>query len=167
MNTRPDFAMITPQAHELPELLARAYEVVHHGIDCPSIGGNGDADCKCDAVSFLRDLETALKARQGGCVMGDRTTDYNEGPIWQAFGLTRASYAVFPRRALQSMPWDWQKRMLDLINEMHDTLGSEAIDGNWTVQLRVGGKFVKDWRSDYRHTGPLPVFAAAENAREG
>lgn len=44
-------------------LLKRAYEVVHHELDCPSIGGNGDKDCKCDAVPFLRDLESALTGR--------------------------------------------------------------------------------------------------------
>jgi hypothetical protein len=44
-------------------LLLRAYEAVHHDIDCPAIGGNGDDDCQCDAVPFLRDLKTAL-ARQ-------------------------------------------------------------------------------------------------------
>ena len=44
-------------------LLKRAYEVVHHEPDCPSIGGNGDKDCKCDAVPFLRDLESALTGR--------------------------------------------------------------------------------------------------------
>jgi len=44
-------------------LLKRAYEVVHHEPDCPSIGGNGDKDCKCDAAPFLRDLESALTGR--------------------------------------------------------------------------------------------------------
>ena len=44
-------------------LLKRAYEVVHHELDCPSIGGNGDKDCKCDAVPFLSDLESALAGR--------------------------------------------------------------------------------------------------------
>jgi len=44
-------------------LLKRAYEVVHHDQDCPSIGGNGDNDCRCDAVPFLRDLEKFIAAR--------------------------------------------------------------------------------------------------------
>lgn len=48
------------------ELLARAYEVVRHDVGCPSIGGNGDTDCKCDAVPFLRDLESALQSASGG-----------------------------------------------------------------------------------------------------
>lgn len=45
-------------------LLHRAYEVVHHDADCPSIGGNGDADCRCDAVPFLRDFKKAIAALQ-------------------------------------------------------------------------------------------------------
>ena len=44
-------------------LYERACEVVHHDHDCPAIGGNGDADCKCDAVPFLNDFE-ALAAIQ-------------------------------------------------------------------------------------------------------
>lgn len=42
------------------KLLARAAEVVCHDIDCLAIGGNGDDDCRCDAVPFLRDLQAAL-----------------------------------------------------------------------------------------------------------
>lgn len=41
-------------------MIRRAYEVVHHDADCPAIGGNGDRDCACDAVPFLRDLTSAL-----------------------------------------------------------------------------------------------------------
>lgn len=90
--------------------------------------------------------------------MNDRTdlSHYYDGPVWNAFGLTRASYAVFPRRALQSMPTDWQQRFVDLLHEMHAMLAPEALDANWSVQLREGGRFAKDWRADYRHTGPIP-----------
>ena len=38
-------------------LLKRAYEIVRHNDECPAIRGNGDDDCRCDAVPFLRDLE--------------------------------------------------------------------------------------------------------------
>lgn len=96
--------------------------------------------------------------------MADRTRDYYQGPVWEAFGLTRAAYAVFPRRALQSMPSAWQQRFVDLINEMHDTLDGEATDANWSVNLRVGGRFAKDWRADYRHTGPVALASEVSRA---
>jgi hypothetical protein len=38
------------------------YEYVHHLPDCPSVGGNGDEDCNCGAVAFLKSLD-ALAAR--------------------------------------------------------------------------------------------------------
>lgn len=99
--------------------------------------------------------------------MADRNRDYYDGPIWQAFGLTRAAYAVFPRRALQSMPAEWQQRLVDLINEMHDTLPPDCVDANWTVQLRDGSRFAKDWRADYRHVGPMPLIDHQQNAAQG
>lgn len=41
-------------------LYERACEVVQHDHDCPAMGGNGDADCKCDAVPFLNDFEALV-----------------------------------------------------------------------------------------------------------
>lgn len=51
-----------PSADAVRELVKRAYEVVHHDDECPAIGGNGDKDCQCDAVPFLRELESLLSA---------------------------------------------------------------------------------------------------------
>lgn len=58
-------------------LIERAYEVVHHDADCPAIDGNGDADCACDAVPFLRDLKATLsrpspRANDGEVIGADR-----------------------------------------------------------------------------------------------
>lgn len=62
--TTADFhaARTTPQpsADAVRELVKRAYEVVHHDDECTAIGGNGDKDCRCDAVPFLRELESLL-----------------------------------------------------------------------------------------------------------
>lgn len=49
-----------PSADAVRELVRRAYEVVHHDDECPAIGGCGDKDCRCDAVPFLRELESLL-----------------------------------------------------------------------------------------------------------
>lgn len=81
--------------------------------------------------------------------------DYSDGPVWQAFGLTYAAYAVFPRRCLQSMPREWQERFVALVNEMHEALPEGALSGDYTVTMRVGGRIAKDPMRDYRHTGPI------------
>ena len=82
---------------------------------------------------------------------------YSDGPIWNAFGLTRASYAVFPRRALQSMPIEWQADFLRLVRQMHDNLPAGALDGDYEVTMRdERGRYATDPMREYRHTGPLP-----------
>lgn len=93
-----------------------------------------------------------------------RIDDYYHGPVWNAFGLIRASYLVLPRRALQSMPEEWQRKLVELIDELHDTLPPDAVDANWSVTLRVDGRFTKDWRADYRHAWPIPLRADAQRA---
>lgn len=82
---------------------------------------------------------------------------YSDGPVWGAFGLTRASYAVFPRRALCSMPREWQERFVALVDEMHQALPAVALSGDYVVNLRERGRFVRDWRADYRHASPFPL----------
>lgn len=62
LNRRADLAAARVSG-TIKTLYERACEVVHHDHDCPAIGGNGDADCKCDAVPFLNDFE-ALAAIQ-------------------------------------------------------------------------------------------------------
>lgn len=86
---------------------------------------------------------------------------YVGGPVWNAFGLTYASYAVFPRRALQSMPREWQAKLVALIDEAQEALPEGTFDGDYTVHLRVNGKFAKDPLADYRHGAPLPYRAPA------
>lgn len=81
--------------------------------------------------------------------------DYYHGPVWNAFGLSRSSYAVFPRRALQSMPAEWQQRLVNLLDEMHDRLPAEALNGRYVVNVREGNRFGTDPMRDYRHTGPV------------
>lgn len=91
-----------------------------------------------------------------------RLRDYNDGPVWAAFGLTYAAYAVFPRRALQSMPAEWQERFVALVNEMHEALPDDALAGDYTVTMRVDGRIAKDPMRDYRHTGPLRLVRDGE-----
>lgn len=82
-------------------------------------------------------------------------SDYYDGPIWEEFGLTRAAYAVFSRRALQSMPIEWQAKFVALVREAHDYLPEGTFDGEYTVLLREGGKLKRDPMREYRHAGPI------------
>lgn len=82
---------------------------------------------------------------------------YSDGPVWDMFGLTYASYAVFPRRALCSMPLEWQEKWVALVKEMHARLPEGTADGEYMVKRRYNGKFIKDPMSKYRHAGPLPL----------
>ncbi|WP_286068848.1 hypothetical protein [Stenotrophomonas sp. 57] len=79
---------------------------------------------------------------------------YAHGPVWDAFGLTRAAYLVVPRRTLQSMPLEWQQRFVALMDEAHAHLPAEAFP-DYTVQRQERGRFTTDPLRDYRHTGPI------------
>lgn len=83
--------------------------------------------------------------------------EYADGPVWNEFGLTYASYLVVARRALCSMPIEWQERFVELMTELHEQLPEGTLAGDYTVLLREAGKFVKDPLRDYRHAGPLPL----------
>lgn len=49
--------------------------------------------------------------------IGDKTYRTN-GPIHEHFGLSYSSYAVLPRTLMQSMPVEWQARMVACLKEM-------------------------------------------------
>lgn len=80
---------------------------------------------------------------------------YSDGPVWNAFGLTRAAYLVVPRRALQSMPLEWQERFVALMAEAYDHLPDSAFP-EYSVLRKEHGRFIEDPLRDYRHTGPIP-----------
>ena len=42
------------------------------------------------------------------------------GPIHEWFSLTYCNYQVLPRTLMQSMPIEWQERMVACLNEMQD-----------------------------------------------
>lgn len=79
---------------------------------------------------------------------------YYDGPVWLAFGSTRANYFAIPRRTLQSMPVEWQQRFVDLIDEAYEALPAEAFPET-VVTGREGNRFCVAPLSDYRHTGPI------------
>ncbi|GEM_PF-769829 len=93
--------------------------------------------------------ETAAKADETAILC-----TYSHGPVWDAFGISRAAYLVVPRRTLQSMPLEWQQRFVALMDEAHAHLPAEAFP-DYVVQRRERGRFLTDPLRDYRHTGPI------------
>lgn len=86
---------------------------------------------------------------------------YYHGPVWDAFGLTHASYLVVPRRTLQSMPLEWQQQFVALTDEAQAHLPAEAFP-DYTVRRQDNSKFVADPLCDYRHAGPIAPKAAID-----
>lgn len=43
-------------------------------------------------------------------------------PIHEWFGLSYASYLVLPRSVLQSMPDEWQSKLVELLDQIDSTL---------------------------------------------
>ena len=76
---------------------------------------------------------------------------YVEDPIHGWFGLTYASYLVVPRVVLESMPVEWQNKMVKLLNELGERREEFLLD-DYTVQVRDDrGRFVHDPQRNYRH----------------
>ncbi|HHA2497601.1 hypothetical protein [Stenotrophomonas maltophilia] len=89
---------------------------------------------------------------------------YSDGPVWHAFGLSRAAYHVVPRRTLQSMPVEWQARFVALMEEAREALPDEAFPEYQVIRIE-GGKFASDPNRRYRHAAPFPLRpAGAEQA---
>jgi len=89
--------------------------------------------------------------------MNNRRWDYSHGPVWYAFGMSYSAYFVMPRRTLQSMPSEWQARFVAMMEELESTLVPESWSGEYTVNMRKGGRFVKDPMAKYRHADPVDL----------
>jgi hypothetical protein len=83
--------------------------------------------------------------------------DYGDGPVWRWFGLTYSSYCVLPRRALCSMPLEWQERFVKLMEEAEELLPDEAKFHDYWVRAKDGNRFVEDGMAQYRHAAPFKL----------
>lgn len=72
-----------------------------------------------------------------------------EDPIHEWFGLSYNSYLVMPRSCLQSMPVEWQKRLIALIKEAQQTLYLDDMPDYRVNAVNSDGKFVSDPYRDY------------------
>lgn len=74
-----------------------------------------------------------------------------DSPVHRWFSLTYSSYLVLPRLMLESMPLEWQHKLVALLEEADDTIDlEEGYTGNYSIQYKVKGKIAKDPYSDYR-----------------
>ena len=77
--------------------------------------------------------------------------ELSDDAVHEWFGLSYAAYAVLPRSILQSMPTEWQKRFITLMEEIeeHEELHCPK-EGTYTVYLRgENGRFIQDFFRDY------------------
>lgn len=73
-------------------------------------------------------------------------------PVHEWFGLSYAAYLVLPRSVMQSMPVEWQRQMVALLEEADESLGHLYGANEYDVRLVVDGKRRLDPLADYRHS---------------
>jgi hypothetical protein len=80
------------------------------------------------------------------------------GPIHTWFSLSYANYLVVPRALLQSMPVEWQERMVTLLQELKreaDNAGVECVSSYRVNPVDARGRFIAESAPHYRHAPPL------------
>lgn len=91
------------------------------------------------------------------CMMlKDENGEHVIAPIHMWFGLSRASYFVMPRMALEHMPVEWQRRFISLMNEAEDH--GVTTPNDYVVSIKVNGRFAADEWADYRRGAPPIVW---------
>lgn len=86
-------------------------------------------------------------------------------PVHAWFCLSYANYFVMQRAVLQSMPVQWQRQFVRLIQQIPETLDMEPVPTSFRVHaVDERGKYRRDEYSDYqrgrrqlpRRSGPRP-----------
>jgi hypothetical protein len=96
------------------------------------------------------DIDTVLKGPPAP-QYEEKDFSYFDGPVWSWFSLSYAAYAVMPRAVLCMMPLAWQKKFVDLMNELTETLTWNGTN-DYTVQIRDDkGRFIEDPLANYKY----------------
>jgi len=75
-----------------------------------------------------------------------------ESPISYWFELTYAQFLTVPRLVMESMPIEWQEKMVALLEEMDETFDWRPQEGRYWVKLKDDkGRYCDAPLSDYRH----------------
>lgn len=76
----------------------------------------------------------------------------HESPIHIWFELSYAQFLTVPRLVMESMPYEWQKKMVELLQEMDATFDWRPKKGRYWVKLKDDrGRFAHAPLADYRH----------------
>ena len=82
----------------------------------------------------------------------DKKGIYRESPVSAWFELTYAQFLTVPRLVLESMPYAWQKRMVELLDAMDKAFDWRPSEGRYWVRLRSDtGQFASAPLGNYRH----------------
>ncbi len=65
----------------------------------------------------------------------DNNGDLVESPIHESFGLTYASFLVIPRLLMEAMPYEWQKDMVDLMEQFSEKYIWEMEDQRLVIRM--------------------------------
>lgn len=73
----------------------------------------------------------------------DKYDRWHSSPVHAWFELSYAQFLTVPRLVMQSMPYEWQEKMVALLEEMDDTFDWRPQKGDcYWVQVRTpSGKF--------------------------
>jgi hypothetical protein len=75
-----------------------------------------------------------------------------DSPVSTWFELSYAQFLTVPRLVMESMPYEWQKKMVDLLQEMDDTFDWRPKEGRYWVRLKdERGRFTDAPLDNYRH----------------
>lgn len=72
-------------------------------------------------------------------------------PVHAWFELTYSSYFVMQRSVLQSMPVNWQRQFVALVQQIPTALQVDDVPSEFMVKARKDGRFVSDPYREYRH----------------
>lgn len=138
-------------------------------VVCPECGAESDGvyyaptcgfvEFTCPECGFVIDLEeyTGISEEEASsrveieaimeAMVAQRLGDE---PIHYWFGLSYAQYLTIPRSVLQSMPIEWQERLVGCLEELNETIDWWSSDGCYWVRLKdARGRFVHDPLMDY------------------
>jgi hypothetical protein len=90
----------------------------------------------------------------------------SQAPVWDAFGLSYASYLVYPRVLLCEMPREWQAKLVALLDEFHEIFQGYEPPRGYAVLPRSGrGQYGRDPLADYRHPPAEMIARFRKEAR--
>lgn len=91
--------------------------------------------------------------------------------IHEWFGLTYAQYLTVPRSVLQSMPQEWQEKLVSLLNELDDTIDWYPQQGQYRVQLYSlrcpTDEEIEDGLGEYDQVWDKPIADPLEDYQRG